>query len=77
MEDKIFEKGITKLMSYVILFSESKLTNLEQIILKESLINKRSFREISVITKIEETRCRTIFVKAINNLCKILKQNKL
>lgn len=71
--ENIIDKGIRKILLNVLPAASAELTNVEQAILKEVLVNNKTFDEIEKSHHIPITRQRMIFVQATNRLCKTIR----
>lgn len=72
-KENILNKGVEKLLMSVLPLGSQSLTKLEQTILKEVLINNKTFEELTPLTGVTAERQRTIFINATNRLCKKLR----
>lgn len=72
-KENILNKGVEKLLMSVLPLGGNSLSKLEQIILKEVLLNNKTFEELTILTGVTAERQRTIFINATNRLCKKLR----
>ncbi|MBI2721754.1 MAG: hypothetical protein HYX39_06235 [Bacteroidetes bacterium] len=72
-KENILNKSVQKLLMSVLPLGSNSLTKLEQIILKEVLLNNKTFEELIPLTGVTAERQRTIFINATNRLCKTLR----